>query len=108
SRNDGERQSALERHDGRNRPAIQPETSKTVVSLVIVRLPDDGGRAHMGPIVIGALLLQPDIVVVLRHGAGTVADVAGRLQRRGAQALAPDIESDHADTVAETFFDSNL
>ena len=62
----------------------------------------------MRAIVIGSLLFQANVVIVLWHGGGTVANVAGRLQRCGAQTLAPDIEADHADTVAETFLHSNL
>src|ERR1700704_138849 len=81
SSDDSQWQSALEGNDGRNRPAIQPETSDAIVSLIVIRLPDDGGCADMRAIVVGALFFQPDVVIVLRHGGGTVANVACRLQR---------------------------
>jgi len=62
----------------------------------------------MPSVVIGSLLLQPDVVVVLRHRTGAVADVACRLERRSPQTLAPHLEADHADAVAESLLNSDL
>ncbi len=89
---DGQGQSAADRHDCRNLPAVQCEFGKSVASPVVVELPDRRQVEHLPYIRVGASLFGRQVVIVLGRNRSVLNTFDG-------ERLAPDVVGSQAKPV---------